>query len=243
VAGDGGLGAGGAIAVKDPGAAQQQLGRLVKLLAKELSGAFDELRKQSGPARLSGLRLGVRARPLRVSGLKVDLFELAITWPRAKTDQLWPGIEQVKTTVTKLLGPRPTLAFAATGQVGLVAFGKDYKKRLGELLAIAKGGPGSVQERRVRELAAGRPLSTLVHVPLASLLEGAMRAADQLTSVPPQLRDGVNKILPGPAKDIPVTALVRKDGETLYWELEVSSELVATLARAVFWFRGMAAAP
>jgi hypothetical protein len=247
VNGDGGIGAGGAMAVKDAAAAQKQLARLVQLAGKELARLMEKGLDKGAPSALKGFRLsiGVRPRALPVGGLKADLYELAIRWPRPPRDPVARRkIEETRRAIAKLLGPRPSLAFVATGELGLVAFGKDFKKRLTELVAIARGGPGSAQARRASELCAGRRPALLVHMPLTSVVEGALRAIDQVTPVPQRVRELVTQqVLPGPGKDIPVTALMHKDGTSLYWELQISADLVATLARVVFYFRGAAAAP
>ena len=70
-----------------------------------------------------------------------------------------------------------------------------------------------------------------------------MRVADQLTTVPADVRDAINKVLPGPGRNVPLSALMHKAGDTLFWELSVSPDLLASLAKAFVWMRGVAHAP
>jgi hypothetical protein len=239
VTSDGGIGVGGAVSVKNAAAAQKQIAALMKIASKTIAQLLAAVQKKA-PGKMK-LALNVRPGGLAVGGLKADLYELAITWPKLKDKAEQVGM--IKKGLTKLFGPKPTFAFVATGETGLMAFGKDYKKRLGELVAIAKGGTGTASEKTMRELAAGRSPAMLVHTPIASVVEGAMRVADQLTTVPADVRDAINKVLPGPGKTLPVTALMHKAGDALFWELSVSPDLFATLAKAMVWMRGTSSAP
>jgi len=244
---NGGLGGGGAVAVKDAAALQKQLRAVMTQLGKELAPTLSKLLgKQLKDGSLAGFGVGlaVKAGGLKAGGVSADLFEVALKWPKPKDKDARKKVEEAKKAVAKLFGPKLLIAFGVSGDLGLVAFGKDHKKRLGELAAIAKGGAGSAMEKTLAGVAGGRQVVTLFHLPVATAIESALRVADQLTKVPTEVREAVTKILPGAGKNAPVSGVLYRDGERLTWDVTVSPDVIGVLVKTgMYMFMTRMAAP
>ena len=132
----------------------------------------------------------------------------------------------------KALGRRISLALVTTGDVMLLAMGKDYRKRMAQMVAIAKGGAKTGLEQTVAGIVGSRKITGCLYVPVASMAEQVMRLVERLTTVPPRVKQMFQTILPPPGKTVPLTALVRVDGPKLTVDLELSSEVVGMIARA-----------
>jgi hypothetical protein len=139
-------------------------------------------------------------------------------------------VDELKKGLAKVLGPKLVVAFTTTGETGLFAIGKDHKRRMAELLATAKGGAGGGMDKRVRAHVGGRKIVAFAYSPLAAVVEGGLRVADQLTAVPTDVRDAVTKILPT-GKDVPVTASMQLDGQELSWDVSISPDVIGVIAK------------
>jgi hypothetical protein len=250
VNGNGGVGMGGAVKVKDPKAAQAEMSKLFGRLAKDLKRIVDKAlwakteralagadpaqrKKLEAAARreLPGLTLKVKRGGAKLAGVTIDLYELGVVWPQLKGAEEKKKLAEIKKKVDKVIGLPFTIGFGATGEVGVMAMGKDWRKRLGELCAAAKGGPGSVAvEKNLAAVAGGKPIVMLIQADLTSIVESSMRVADQLTAVPSDLRDQVNKLLPG--KEVPVSTLIYREGDAFTVELRAPAEVFGMLTKA-----------
>ncbi len=249
VSGGGGLGMGGAFRVKDAKAAQAELAKLSTTVGKDLKKIVEKATEAKLARVLAGVdpkqrkkleaaarrelpipSLKVKRGALKLAGVSVDVHELGIAWPKLKGDDA-KKVAEVRKKVEKVIGLPFTIGFAATGDVGVVALGKEWKKRLGELCATAKGGAGSAGvEKSLAAVAGGKPIAFLGHADLAAIVEGGMRIADQVTTVPSDVRDQVNKLLPG--KEVPISTLVYKESDALHVELRASADLFGMLTKA-----------
>lgn len=249
VSGGGGIGMGAALKVKDAKGAQAELAKLTASLGKDLKKIVEKAteaklarvlavvdpkqrKKLEAQARseLPIPSLRVKRGAARLAGLSVDVHELAIAWPKLKGADA-KKVAELRKKVEKVIGLPFTIGFAATGETGVLAMGKDWKKRLAELCATAKGGAGSAAvEKSLAAVAGGKPIAFLGHADLSAIVEGGMRVADQLTTVPSDVRDQVNKLLPG--KEVPISTLVYKQAEALHVELRTSADLFGMLTKA-----------
>ena len=228
---EGGVGAGGAVRVKDPKTARGELAKLMKVVGKDVGGLLKGLQL---PAELKGLGIALQARAngLRVGGQSADLYELVIRWPRPPTAEGRRKLDELKKGLAKVLGPKLVVAFTASGETGLFALGKDHRKRMGELLSAAKGGAGSGMDKAVRAHVGGRKLVVFAYSPLASVVEGALRVAGQLTTVPADVRDAIAKALPA-GKDIPLAASMHREGQQASWDLSISPDVIGVIAKGM----------
>lgn len=230
---DGGFGAGGAARVTDAPKARATWLKAIKLMAKEVNRVATKLPPEI-KNQLNGASLKLRVRPggLRVAGARGDLVELSIVWPRPKNREARKEIAKIKKRVTKVLGRRLTLAVAFVNDTVLLTLGKDHRRRIAKMVAIAKGGPGTGVEKKVQSYAAGKRIVDLVHVPVAVLAEQVMRLVDQLTTVPARVKQAFHNILPGPGKSVPATAVLHVEGQRLLLEADISPEVVGMIAKA-----------
>lgn len=232
VTSDGGIGLGGAFKIKGP-ESQRELAKLMRLLGKEGLGLINKVVANQLKKELPGLSFGLQVRPagLRARGVPVDLYELTIRWPKLQDKAEKEQLEAVKKGLAKLLGPKVIFAFGAVNDVGLLTVGKDYRKRMEDMIAIAKGGPSTAMEKEVERLAENRQLTDLIHCPLASLAEGGLRVASQLTTIPNEVRQMLTQTLPGPGHNVPVSVLGYRDGNALVWDLNLSPDLLGVIAK------------
>jgi hypothetical protein len=234
VSGDGGVGFGGAVKVKEAKIAREQMIKTMKMLSTTLA----QLQAKLPPAmkkELQGFNLALQVRPagLKVGKESADLFELAIRWPKLKSTEDKRKLEELKKSLGKVLGAKIVLAFGAVAETGLVTFGKDHRKRMTEFIAAVKGSKASGMEKIAAAAVGGKKMVTFIHVPVATLIEGGLRVADQITTVPSDVKDMITKILPGSGKDAPVSAVLHLDGSSLVWEASISADLLSMLSKAV----------
>jgi hypothetical protein len=249
VSGNGGIGLGGALKVKDAKAAQAELAKLTASLGKELKRIVEKATEAKlaraltlvDPAQRKKLEaaarrempvpsLRVKRGGAKLAGVTVDVYELGIAWPKLRGEEA-KRVAELRKKVDKVIGLPFTIGFGAVGEVGVIAMGKEWKKRLSELCATAKGGAGAAAvEKNLAAVAGGKRVALLAHADVTALIEGGMRVADQLATVPSDVRDQVNKILPG--KEVPISALVYKEGESLHAELRTSADLFGMLTKA-----------
>ena len=233
---DGSIGGCSIARVKDAAAAQASTVQLLQLLSAELRRLFTKGLPAKVRQELKGASLGLRVRPgaLRVAGVRGALVELEIKWPRLKDADARKRMGELRRKLGKVLGPRGlTLALAGTGDLLMMVVGKDHRKRLANLLATAKGGKGSSMEQTVAGIVGSRRIVALVYAPIATLAEQVMRLTEQLTTVPAQVKDVFQKVLPPPGKTVPISAVVQATGPKLTVEIEASPELVGMITRGV----------
>jgi hypothetical protein len=232
--GDGGVGFGGAVKVKEAKVARAQMIKTMKMLAKDLAQIQAKL-PAVAKKELRGFSLALQVRPagLKAGKESADLFELAFRWPKLKQKEDQRKLEELKKSLGKVLGPKVALAFGAVGETGLVSFGKDHRKRMADLVAAAMGGKASGLEKIAIAIVGGKKMVTFLHVPVATLIEGGLRVADQITTVPSDVKDTITKMLPGAGKDAPVSAVLHLDGSALVWESSISADLLSMMAKAV----------
>ena len=209
--------------------------QLLQAVARELKHVFEKGLPPGVKKELKGFRINlqVRKNALRVAGLRGDVVQLDIRWPRLKDAAARKRLQDVRKRMAKVLGRRPTLGLVAVKDVMLVAVGKDHRKRLTKMVAIARGGAGTGMEKVVSSVAGNRPVVALVHVPAASLAEQTMRLVEVVTKVPQQAKDMFQKLLPPPGKKVPVSAVVRASGRKMTVELDLSAEFVGMMTRMV----------
>lgn len=232
---DGGLGLGGVTKLTDVDTVRQAWIEVWKLVSKELDRVMTTGLPPALKKELQGLRLKLNVRPgqLRVAGVKGDLVEVAIRWPRFKDKQMRKRVNEVKKGLAQVMGKRLVLAFAYHQELSFMTLGKDYRQRLAQMIAVAKGGKSTGMQQAVDKLVGNKPLVAFVYIPVAALAAQIMRVVEQLITVPPQLRQGIYQILPGPDVSTPVTGLMRVQGPKLIWDMSVSSEVVGMLARSI----------
>ena len=176
-------------------------------------------------------------RALRVGRTRGDQLELTLRWPRPKDRAARKRVAELRKKVTRVLGRKLVFAIATEGEVMAVALGKGYRKVLGQMLAVARGDRASTGTEKIvqKHLTAAR-MSAFAYVPVASLVEQVMRVVTEVTRVPNDVKDMVQKVLPGPGNAVPVTATVSAEGRALKVDARISPELVGMGARA---FMGM----
>jgi len=231
---DGGVGMGMASRVQDPALARAEMLKLLQLI----SGQVRRVLTQSLPAEvrreLKGLGVELKVRPgaLRVAGAQGDLIELNIRWPKLK-GQADKELQQTRKRLAKVLGPRLTLAMVGTKDVLLLTAGKDHRQRMTRMVAVASGGGGRGLKQTIASIVGSRRIVGLVYVPVASMAEQVMRLAEQLTTVPAQVKDVFQKLLPPPGHSVPVSAVVQTSSPKMTVELNVSPDLMGMVAKGV----------
>jgi hypothetical protein len=227
----GGVNIVGAMKSKDAPKARAEMAAMLQLLSKEMNRVIAKvLVKAKKQAPGFNLKLAVKPGGFTGGGAKGDLFELVISYPKLKDKDKAKKVDEVKKAITKLMGPRFTVAYASAGDAVLFAMGKDYAKRLTEALAAAKGG-GPI-EKAFADLVGKRRMSFAVHVPLATLAEGILRAVEQVTPVPEEVKSIIKDAMPAPGKDLPATFVHYVDSPKLAYDLSISSDLITALGRA-----------
>ncbi len=183
---------------------------------------------------LPGAKLSIKVSKnrMRAGGAKGDLYEIKFKWPRLKDKKQKEMMGKVKKGLTKVFGKSLKMGFVVVDDTGLMTFGKDYKKRMGELVAVAKGkkGPSSLV-KKLAPYTAGRDVFMVVYAPLEVLAEQVLRVADKVTTIPPKVRDAMAKVMPGPDTEVPLIFVASQKGETITFESSISANLVGMLAR------------
>lgn len=231
---DGGIGFAGANQVKDGKAAQEAMRKWVAFLSKEVKKLIDtQFRKEIDKVALgANISLKLRKNKLRVGGVKGDLFQIKIKWPRLKDKKEREAMAKVKKGMAKVIGKDVNMGMVVVDDVMLTTFGKDYKKRMGQLVAIAKGKkPDSELVKTLAPYTDGRDVYGVAYSQLEILAEQVLRVADKLTTIPPDVRDVMAKVMPGPNTTVPVAIVASQKGETLTFEGSVSANLVGMIAR------------
>jgi len=231
---DGGIGFASATKLKDGKAAKLSTRKWMKFLASEVEKLINKsFRKEIDKvAKGAGLKIKVLKDKVRAGGAKGDLFQVKIKWPKLKDKKDREMMDKVKKGMVKLIGRDLNMAFVVVGDVGLMTFGKDYKKRMGQLVAIAKGKkPGSTLVKKLAPYTDGRDVFMVFYSPLETLAEQALRVADKVGKIPPDVRDVMAKVMPGPNTEVPMTFVASQKGETVTFEGSVSANLVGMIAR------------
>jgi hypothetical protein len=232
---DGSLGIASVARMKSAAEGRVMMTQLLLAISRELRRILTTGLPPNVKKELKGFMLDLRVRKngLRVAGARGDLVQLDIRWPRLKNAHARKKLQEARNRLTKVLGRRPTLGIVAVKDVILFAVGKDYRRRLAKMVAIAKGGPGTGMGKVVAGVAGNRRVVALVHVPAASLAEQVMRLLEQVTKVPQRAKDLFQKLLPPPGKKVPVSALVQASGRKMTVELDLSAEFVGMMTRMV----------
>jgi hypothetical protein len=234
VTADGGLGLASVSRVQEANAARAATLQLFTLLAQEVNRVMAKGLPPKLQKELQGFKLTLRVRKgaLAVAGVRGDLLDVNLRWPRLKDPEQRKQLAKLRKGLTRVLGPRISVALVTTGDAMLLTMGKDHRKRMAQLVAIAKGGAKTGMERTFEGIVGSRKITGCLYVPVASLAEQVMRLAERLTTVPPQVKQVFQKVLPPPGKTVPVTALVRVDGPKLVVDFDVSAEVVGMIARS-----------
>ncbi len=249
---DGGIGLGGVYQAKDPQAVQRASVAALETIAKDLDRLL-KLAASRANKGLSGAGLTTRVRrgAFRHGAVRGDLIQLSIRWPRinkrsarqlfsASVPEARAKLKRIKRGLRTLFGARGTVALVGTTtasgeKVCLMTAGRDYAKRLSAMLAVAEGKRTSGTEKTIAALVGQRPVSMVLHAPLASLLEQTMRVVDQLTPVPARLKTAVNQLLPPAGRDVPLALWMSKGQDKLVLEGSISSDLIGIAVKGVYF--------
>lgn len=231
---DGGLGLASVSRVRDADAARAAMLQLLGLLADEVNRLMAKALPPKVQKELQGFKLTLRVRKgaLALAGVRGDLVDVNLRWPRLKDPEQRKQLAKLRKGLTRVLGPRIALALVTTGDAMLLTMGKDHRKRMAQLVAIAKGGAKTGMEQTFEGIVGSRKIIGCLYVPVASLAEQVMRLVERLTTVPPQVKQVFQQVLPPPGKAVPLTALVRVDGQKLVVDLDISAEVVGMIARS-----------
>ena len=232
-ASDGSLGMAGASQIKDPKGAREDMLHVMNFIKKELVRFQTKVFKKELKKILPGFKatLKVKQNGLRVAGTKGDLYEFSFKWPRFKDKRKKEKVKKAKKIMTRLLGRKLVVGVVYEKDAALVAYGKDYKKRLARLVAIARGKKSSPLEAKLKPLVAGRKMVLLGYTPVGRLMTQTMRVVENVTKVPADVKDMVGKIIPGPDTEVPAVGLSYLDGTTLTLEAKVSTQAVGMVVR------------
>lgn len=232
---DGALGFAGVNRVKDPKAAHEAMVAWAKFLARAAAELQNKTFKKQIRKHLPGFKVAVRMKQgaLRLGKHRGDIMEIGINWPRLKGKDDREKLDQVKKGMAKLLGRKVTLAWVTTGDVTLSAMGKDYKKKLAEMLRAVEGGKAGSAAAKIKALSGDKKVIAVVHTQAETLAEQVMRAVSQVTTVPADVREMINKVLPGPNTEVPLSAVVYLDGNEVVWENSISANVVGMIGRGV----------
>ena len=233
---DGAVGLGGVSQVKDGKAAREDMLAVMKFLSSELARFQNKVFKKELKKALPGFKLSLKVRKngVRVGGTKGDAFVIGVRWPRLKGKKERADLKKAQKIIAKVLGKKLTIATATHGNIMLMTVGKDFKKRLAQMLAIAKGKkPASQLQAKLKPYVAGRQAVNLVYTPLETLAEQTMRVVENVTKVPPQVKDTMAKVMPGPDVEVPATGLAYRDGNTFAFESRISTQVVGMVVRGV----------
>ena len=232
----GALGMGGASQVKDAKAVRADMTAIMKFLSKELKRFQTKVFKKELKKIAPGFKVALKIRPnkVRVGGLKGDLYVFTWKYPRFKDKRQKEQVKKAKKIVQKLLGKKIEVGVIFHKDAYLMAMGKDYKKRLAAMVAIAQGKKaGSGVETIIKPYVAGRKVVMLAYSPIEELAAQAMRVVENVTKVPADVKDVVGKIMPGPHTEVPAIAMSYLDGSTLAFESQVSTQVVGMIARGM----------
>jgi hypothetical protein len=232
---DGGVGIGMVSRVRDSALARAEMVKLLQLVSREARRVLTKSLPADLRRELKGLSVELKVRPgaLRVAGARGDLVELDIRWPKLKGEAM-RELQKTRQRIAKVLGPRLTLAMVGTKDVLLISAGKDHRQRMARMVAVAAGGGGGGGlEQTIASVAGSRKIVGLVYVPVASMAEQVMRLTEQLTTVPAQVKDVFQKLLPAPGHSVPISALVQASGPKMTVELNVSPDLMGMIAKGV----------
>ncbi len=232
---DGGLGLGWASRLTDSKMAGRVMHDIMTMLSKDLKQLIPKALPKFIRDELPGLGLRLKVRPgaLRVGGIKGDLYELVIKWPRLKDKAQRKELAQVRKKIAKVIGRRFVVATAIVGDVGFMTMGKDHRQRLATMVALAKSGKHTSIKGTLDQITGAKKSVFSLYSPLASLTEGSLRVVDQVATVPPMVKDVMHKAMPGPGKDVPLSMLMFVEGDRLILDSSVSAELVGMITRGV----------
>lgn len=243
---DGGLGMGGATRWRDGKAGQVEIRKWMRFLSKELA----RLQKLK-PVRafikkeLPGFKLSlkIKEKSVRAAGIKGDRYELGIRWPKLKNKKDRKMLDKIKKGVAKVLGRKFTMAYVTVGDTMLWTAGKDYRQRLAAMVPIARGGKGSGMDKTIQPFVAGKKIVGMAYSSVASLMEQSLRVAHKVTTIPAKVKNLLGKVMPGPDKDVPVMGLVHLQGSSVFWEGQISTEVVGMIVRGAMEALTMRSAP
>ena len=234
VSSDGAIGMSGASQVTNVKAVRADMMAVMKFLGKELKRFQAKVFKKELKKILPGFKVALKARPnaLRVGGAKGDLYEISWKWPKFKDKRKKEEIKKVKKIVEKLMGKKLVIGAVFEKDAYLMAFGKGYKKRLAEMVAVAKGKKaGTGMEAKIKPYTAGRKIVMFVYSPIGELMTQTMRVVENVTAVPADVKDMVGKIMPSPDTEVPAVVMSYLDGATLGIETHVSTQVVGMITR------------
>jgi len=231
----GALGFGGVNKIKDAKAARTNLVRAGKFFAKLAAELQNKTLKKQIRKLLPGFKVTVRVKKngVRVGKHRGDVMELGIKWPHLKSKKARKLLKKVKKAVVKLVGKKLRMGWVTVGDVMVSATGKDYKKKLAEMVKAVESGKEGPMAAKVARLVGSRNMTALVYTQAEALAEQVMRAVSQVTTIPARTRTIIDKVLPGPNTEVPMMVLGYVDGNKIAWETRLSGNVVGMVARGV----------
>ena len=231
---DGSVGFASASKLRDSKAAQDATREWVSFLGKEVERLMSKTFKKEIQKALPGFKVAIKVKKngLKVGGVKGDLFQVKFKWPRLKSKKEAEMMAKVKKGLAKVIGKDLTMGYVIVDETALMTFGKDYKQRMKALVAIAKSkSKGSDMVSKLKPYTDGRDIIMAIYAPLETLAEQVLRVADKVTTIPPEIRDAMAKVMPPPNTSVPVALVAHQKGETVSFETSISANLVGMIAR------------
>ena len=231
---DGSFGFASASKLRDSAGAKAAIREWMAFLGKEVERLMGKTFKKEIQKALPGFKLSIKVKKdgLRVGGAKGDLIQIKFKMPRVKDKEQAKVMAKIKKGLLKVIGKDLTMGYIIVDDTALMTFGKDYKKRMGALVAIAKKkAKGSDMAAKLKPYTDGRDIIMVVYSPLETLAEQILRVADKVTTIPPEIRDAMTKVMPPPNTTVPVAFVSHHKGETVSFETSISANLVGMIAR------------
>jgi len=231
---NGSIGFASASKLRDGEAARAAIREWMDFLSKEIKTLLGKTFKKEIQKALPGFKLAIQIKKnrLRVAGAKGDTISFKYRLPRMKDKKKAKTLKKIQKGMTKVLGRNPTMGYMVVGDTALMTFGKDYKKRMGQLVAVAKGkSKGSNLAAKLAQYTSGRDIIMVAYSPLSTLAEQVLRVADKVTTIEPRVRDMMAKVMPPPNTEVPLTFVSSHKGETLSFETSLSANIVGMIAR------------
>jgi hypothetical protein len=231
----GGITMGGAARMRGEGVGQAAMRELMQFVAKELVRLQTKVLRKPLRKELPGFKITLKVRKgrLRVAGLKGDLVELSIRWPRVKGKEQRKAMAKFKRGWNKVMGRKFLLGYVQTGSVVVWAAGKGSRKAMARLVAAARGKKELGMEQTVTQYTTGKKVVTFFYSPLRNLLDQALKVADQVTTLSPRFKEVAARVLPGPDHPVPVVSLIHVKEPSIIWRTQISGDLVGMIVRGV----------
>lgn len=237
----GGLGFGGITRIKkDAKEARQDFLQVWRTMEKDLSHWAQQLIQKGAKDEWKTWKIAMKVKPngWRVAGNPCDLMEISVTWPKLKNKEEQKDLERIKRGLTRLLGPRWTLASTTLKDSWIVTGGIDYRSRMAEMVNLVQKSTSNDISEKLRSHWEGKDVVSLFYVPLLPMAQGIIKVIEQwgpFTKEVQKTLTQVRQALPAANSNtpVPVYGVVHVKPQQLLFDIDLSTDLIGVITKTI----------